>query len=412
MGARRNQRVLRSLRGWFLDAHLITSLPRECPPLAERNTHRIRSVDFRDLLSWIAATDRPGSRVRQRKGGQLLVRLKGSYPTCLLLDEGGLMYLHRAYRAAARLVRQREIRLVYSSFGPMADLLIGLRLKKRFPHLVWVVDFRDLPLDQGLLSPVFPRAHHRFMQAVLRQADILLTVSEGLAAHLDHPQKQVVRNGMDSSASFPEKVSGKRPFTLNYTGTLYPGLLDLDPILQQIRTWIVENGIQPSRFCLRYAGNDKRSWAIALDKAGLGPFGDSYDRVPHRQSLAFQKASEINLLLSWSSHTQKGILTGKFFEYLHAGNPVMGWVDGPVDPELEKLFEDSRAGELFFSYRKGDAWRFKERLAHYFKQWESGQPVRWDPHRKEVQPFTWEKQFQKLKPLLAKYLSPSSPPLS
>jgi hypothetical protein len=325
----------------------------------------------------------------------------------LWLDEGGVIYLQRAYREAVRLIRQRKIRVVYSSFGPMADLLIGLRLKERFPHLVWVVDFRDLPLDQGLLAPVFPRAHHRFMQRVLRQADILVTVSEGLAQQLDHPQKRVIRNGMDPSGYLPEEISEARPFTLNYTGTLYPGLLDLGPILDQIRAWVEENSLEPSRFCLRYAGNDKKNWAWSLAKAGLAPFGVWHDRVPHSQSLTFQQAAEVNLFLSWSSDTQKGILTGKFFEYLLAGNPVLGWVDGPVDPELEKLFADSGAGELFFSRRTGDALRFQESLARYFRQWEAGQPVRLDPHRKEVQPFTWEKQFQKLRPVLQKYLSGS-----
>ena len=40
----------------------------------------------------------------------------------------------------------------------------------------------------------------------------------------------------------------------------------------------------------------------------------------------------------------KGILTGKFFEYLSAGRPILAV--GPVDGEVAKVLEDTQAGMI------------------------------------------------------------------
>jgi glycosyltransferase involved in cell wall biosynthesis len=50
------------------------------------------------------------------------------------------------------------------------------------------------------------------------------------------------------------------------------------------------------------------------------------------------------LAINKDSPNAKGILTGKFFEYLASGRPIMAI--GPTDGELARILKESEAGEI------------------------------------------------------------------
>ena len=90
--------------------------------------------------------------------------------------------------------------------------------------------------------------------------------------------------------------------------------------------------------------------------------------VPHRRSLQYQLASDALLLVIYDCPWANGDLTGKIFEYMGAGKPILalapegeasklvrshglGWVEPPRDVErirarLAQLIEAWRCGSL------------------------------------------------------------------
>lgn len=69
------------------------------------------------------------------------------------------------------------------------------------------------------------------------------------------------------------------------------------------------------------------------------------DYTPHDEVVLWQRRARILLLSGGREPESNGILTGKFFEYLAAGRPVLGF--GPKGGDMDVALEESRAGEMF-----------------------------------------------------------------
>jgi hypothetical protein len=72
---------------------------------------------FRDLLKWI----------------------RGNF----FIPDARVGWVKYATQKAAELIREHQIDCILISSPPHSSQLIGLKLKKEFPHLKWVADLRD-----------------------------------------------------------------------------------------------------------------------------------------------------------------------------------------------------------------------------------------------------------------------------
>ena len=80
----------------------------------------------------------------------------------------------------------------------------------------------------------------------------------------------------------------------------------------------------------------------SIEKHGLTEFVKKIEYLPHDKVIEEQQRSRVNLLLVNNTQNAKGILTGKFFEYLSAGAPIL--VIGPVDGDLALILNETKAG--------------------------------------------------------------------
>jgi len=69
------------------------------------------------------------------------------------------------------------------------------------------------------------------------------------------------------------------------------------------------------------------------------------DYMPHNEVIKLQREATVLLLSSGREPESGGIMTGKFFEYLAAGRPILGF--GPKGGDMDIALEESRAGEMF-----------------------------------------------------------------
>jgi len=106
-----------------------------------------------------------------------------------------------------------------------------------------------------------------------------------------------------------------------------------------------------------------------------------------------QRKSQLNLLLSWSSPSLKGILTGKLYEYLAAGNPILSIINGTKDEELETIFEKCQAGMVGYEDIKSEG-AVREFLLGLYGEWERNGFVSKRMDFAELENHTWEKQMQ------------------
>lgn len=81
-----------------------------------------------------------------------------------------------------------------------------------------------------------------------------------------------------------------------------------------------------------------------LEKNGLNGNLVKIDYLSHSEAIKKQQSSQILLLLINNSQNAKGVLTGKFFEYLSSGRPV--FAVGPSDGDVADVLHETRSGRI------------------------------------------------------------------
>ncbi|MBK8350048.1 MAG: hypothetical protein IPL08_21440 [Saprospiraceae bacterium] len=82
---------------------------------------------------------------------------------------------------------------------PYADHVVAWLLKKKHPHVKWVADFRDLHIEPIYKNILWPGLQRWFEKKILRHADVVTSVSEGLSSKLKdyHPNVLTLTKGVN-----------------------------------------------------------------------------------------------------------------------------------------------------------------------------------------------------------------------
>jgi hypothetical protein len=213
-----------------------------------------------------------------------------------------------------------------------------------------VAEFRDLwarnPFRVGSRLRRIP--DELLERLTLRRASALITVSEPLAAQLrhDHPRIQVhaISTGVDPSLVAPEGVELDPHFCLLYAGRLYLGHRDLIQIMRPLRTAIDLGLVDPTRTKLHVLLLDAMPQETfeAIARLGLGSIVDVEFDVPWGDVIERQRRAQILLHLRWDDPAERGIITGKIYEYLAARRPILS--TGSYRDVVVDLLERTGAG--------------------------------------------------------------------
>jgi glycosyltransferase involved in cell wall biosynthesis len=248
------------------------------------------------------------------------------------------LWIAPAYRAGMRLLAQGDYDVIVSSYSPPATHVVASKLKKQHPNLVWFADFRDLWVNNHITSAkgIFRRLENIKERRTLQgRADAIITVSKPLAVDLQsrYPALPVwvVENGFDPQ-EFPtwmESLSATPQLadciTICYAGTIYPNRRDPTPLFTAVNELIDAGLISKEKVSIEfYSQNEheldeiiKRTLANRHNIIKIKGF------VSRQTSLEAQRKSNLLLLLESGEPEAKGMLTGKVFEYMVSGIPIL-----------------------------------------------------------------------------------------
>jgi glycosyltransferase involved in cell wall biosynthesis len=270
----------------------------------------------------------------------------------ILLPDPQVTWFPVLTRAARRIVREREIDLVLITAPPFSNVLLVEKLRKEFPRLPIVIDFRDEWLSTAfdLVSFLFSRnerarkfARNAEANAVTN-ATAVVAVTEAARREIRkrYPKEPdskflLVPNGFDAtrlrrSVPSPEpRIDGR--IVVTHIGTVYAST---EP------TTLVEalQSLPPevrSRFKLRFIGHiEEPRFRQAL--LGLGEIVELKGYLPQHEALATINETDYVLLIN---HDPLNV-GGKFYDYVGGGKPILGAVE--PDGETRRLFDELRAG--------------------------------------------------------------------
>jgi glycosyltransferase involved in cell wall biosynthesis len=164
-------------------------------------------------------------------------------------------------------------------------------------------------------------------------------VSEAIAAEvrgLDaRGEVRVIANGCDFDDFAGLEYTPAPRFRITHTGSFF-GKRNPRPFLQAFHDADLD---AVARFVGDFRSTD-REWAETLE---LGDRLELVDYLPRAESLRYQRDSEVLLLLVPDAGGRgKGVLSGKVFEYLAAGRPILAVV--PPDGAAADLIRETGAG--------------------------------------------------------------------
>ncbi len=285
-----------------------------------------------------------------------------------------------AIAAATKLLATGEFAGFLTSSPPHSTQLIGLELKRRFPHLRWLADLRDPWTDiyyyhEFRHLPPARWLDARYERRVVAGCDALLTTSAHTGALLlskapdaSANKLTVIPNGYDE-ADFAGRPSQPPADALRilHAGTITEAYrLDAGflPALAAVRAQFP--GV-PWR--LRFVGKVSNALLEQVRTTGLADVLEVKPYVPHHESVGELLAASALLLGIPDVPHNAGVLPGKLFEYLAARKPVLAV--GPPDSEASPILVAAKTGPVL-AYT--DEAGFRARLNALAEAWLTSGP--------------------------------------
>ena len=252
---------------------------------------------------------------------------------------------------ALEIIQKHDISTIITTSPPHSTQLIGLRLQSKL-NVKWIADFRDPWTDIYYYHKFYPTGIAKNIdrileRRVLEHADKVITVSDDLkslllrkSSKLDSGKFKVIPNGFDPADFEGLTTSGtKGKYTMLYAGTL----TDQYPVEAFLRS------LQSSEFSrqltLKFIGRqDEKSQNLLRRFSSVLDILVT-DYIPKSELNSELINADILLLVIPDIENNKGILTGKLFDYLGAGKPILGI--GPTDGDAARILEAASAGRVF-----------------------------------------------------------------
>src|SRR5664280_2077890 len=256
-----------------------------------------------------------------------------------------------AFQKACELIESEGIQNIITTSPPHSTQLIGLKLKKKYPDINWIADLRDPWTNIYYYSQFYPTfiskwIDRKYEETVLRKTDKIITVGFSLKKLFLSKVKgiesktEVITNGYDED-DFSGFFSSDPPvFTITYVGTLsviYP----VDGFLKALQLLKEKN----NEFILRFIGSVAQSQKELIQSVTSDLNQEFIPYVGHSAAVKFMLNSSVLLLIIPNHQSNKSIITGKIFEYIASGKPIICL--GPSDGDAAEIIRTGGYGRTF-----------------------------------------------------------------
>jgi glycosyltransferase involved in cell wall biosynthesis len=253
-----------------------------------------------------------------------------------------------ALEKACELIEAEDIEHIITTSPPHSTQLIGLKLKKKYPAIKWIADLRDPWTDIYYYNQFYPTFISKLIDSgyeknVLKNADRIITVGNSLRSTFSQKipdienKIDVITNGFDE-VDFVKAESVNPPkLTITYVGTLS----DIYPVNGLVKALKILNdkGID---FVLRFVGSVSQNAKDLLLNSLHNVSVEFLPHVIHSEAIKYLMNSSVLLLIIPSHSSNKTIITGKIFEYLSSGKPIL--CIGPEDGDAAAIIKKCNAG--------------------------------------------------------------------
>jgi glycosyltransferase involved in cell wall biosynthesis len=318
-------------------------------------------------------------------------RLRELLSRWLLLVDEQVGWLPFATYAGTRIINEYPIDVIYSTSAPYTSHLIARQLHKHY-HIPWVADFRDPWVGNSNIH--FPTIIHRKLverleRQVIQDASHVLVISppmsQSICARIPGIQSSKISwlpNGYDAGDFVVAQPAyrDKDHFYLVYTGSFYAEGRTARAILEAVQAVTLSGQIPREHLRVQLVGNVGKFTQKWISELNLNDIVETPGYVSHEKTISYLLAADVLLLIIGVSPDSSAVFTGKVFEYLAAGKPILCLANEGV---ASNLIRDAHAG---FVVSPDDISRITQRLVEIYQQWQNGR-LSIEPDQNLVQTF-------------------------
>lgn len=297
----------------------------------------------------------------------------------ILIPDGQWLWYLMNRKKAVRYIIQNPPDVLYTTSYPYSDHLMGAYIKKKFPALPWVVDFRDewtqnvYVLDMNY-SRYRTNVEKKMEKQIISLCDYFITNSpqmlENFKMHHDLENRSyVIPNGFDQSdfEGLTIEAAEHEKMVITYTGAMY-GRRKADPFLEALKNVLDAKKIDPNHLKVNFIGNFSEENINKLK----GYFGKDEvltftPYLPHKKSIEFLMNSDVLLLIVGSGAGSRNFYTGKIFEYINTRKTILALV--PEDGAAADVIRETETGYVVES---DDVGKIEIALVDIYERWSKG----------------------------------------
>lgn len=246
----------------------------------------------------------------------------------------------KALDLAVRLLSEERFDYVLTSALPVGPHIIGMRLKQKYPEVKWIADMRDAISEPRNSTFIYKKRILNLENKILNECDYLLAVSKPQAELFKNHYKgenagkfYQIRNGFDFTFEPERHKSKKALFSIIYAGSFYGAIKPKNFFLALLHVLARKD----MKINLRIIGN-----AAPIEiPLGLKNIVTEEAAIPYEDICNEMKNADALLMIT-PSCLEKGIYTGKLFDYLGSGTPIIALA--PPNDVAGKLIRKANAG--------------------------------------------------------------------
>jgi len=242
-----------------------------------------------------------------------------------------------------------DIDVIISTGPPHSMHLIAERLHQK-NDVKWLADFRDpwsdLYYNKDFKQLAFAKNKNRKLEeSVLKNADCILTVSNSLKQEFEKIAKkvEVITNGFDNEFLVSKSAILDIKFSISYIGLL-PKQSNPKLLFKVLKALCEENLNFKKDLQLNFIGDISEEVKVVIEENKLLQNTNFVGYVSHQKAIEYQNTAQVLLLLIPNVKNNKGILTGKLFEYLKAKRPILAI--GPEKGDLATILQETNSGVI------------------------------------------------------------------
>lgn len=256
-------------------------------------------------------------------------------------------WIEYALKEGRKIIKEKNIDLIFSTSSPYTSHLIGYELSQEF-KIKWIADFRDPWVSNAFVEygSLTKKRHEKLESKIIKNADKVISVSEPIVRDFINRYKNeeknkfyIITNGYDENdfCNFSlEDKNKKDEFVILHNGSLYGEKRTPEKIFAAVENLINSNKIPAEKVKFKFLGEIGSEHKKIVDyyENKYPGMVECKDYVPHEESLREMSKADALLLFIHEGKGTEGIYTGKIFEYIRAGKPIIALVPDGVARDL------------------------------------------------------------------------------